>query len=428
MRESRLARITLLVLFWANFLNFLDRQVVAALAPLLKAHWQLSDYQVGLLATAFEVPYALAPVPIAILGDRWTRRRIVALAVSLWSAAMALGGAAVSYAMLLGGRALLGLGQAGYGPSALAWLSDLYPSSHRSRVVSIHDLALMLGSAAGFALGGLVGRALGWRPVFYLAAAPGLALAVAIWLLPEPPKGLSDYRTLGLRPEDAVTAELPFGRVLRELLSVPTLIVIYVVAVLLNAATAGLVYWLPSFAVRYHGFHEGQAGLLIGALTVVAGGSGILVGGYLADRLLQRTVAARLLTVSLSFAAGFPLAMVALFAPGRGLFLGAAALAVALFTFYFPCLAPLVHQVTPPELRATAMGIALFVIHILANAPAPALVGWLSDQTGDLRWGLAAALLTGLLVVAVGLWGTRFVRADTQRMQEGLERRLEQGH
>jgi MFS family permease len=90
MRESRLARITLLVLFWANFLNFLDRQVVAALAPLLKAHWQLSDYQVGLLATAFEVPYALAPVPIAILGDRWTRRRIVALAVSLWSAAMAL--------------------------------------------------------------------------------------------------------------------------------------------------------------------------------------------------------------------------------------------------------------------------------------------------------------------------------------------------
>jgi MFS transporter, Spinster family, sphingosine-1-phosphate transporter len=285
----------------------------------------------------------------------------------------------------------------------------------------------MLGSAAGFALGGLLGWALGWRPVFYLAAAPGFALAAAIWLLPEPPKGMIDYRTLGLQPGEGLTAARPFVHALRELLSVPTLLVMYAVGVLVNVATAGLIYWLPSFAVRYHGFHEGQAGLWIGALTVVAGGTGVLTGGYLADRLLERTAAARLITVSIGFAAGMPLALVALLASSHAAFLGTATAAVALFTFYFPCLAPLVHQVTPPELRATAMGIGLFVIHILANAPAPAFVGWLSDRTGDLRWGLAGALLVGLLVVVVGLWGTRFAQADTQQMLERLEHRGEHG-
>lgn len=120
MKTLRLARTTLFFLFWANFSNFFDRQVIAALAPILKEYWQLSDYQVGLLATAFEVTYALAPLPIAILADRWLRRRVVSLALALWSGAMILTGAAASYATLLLGRAALGLGQASYGPAALA--------------------------------------------------------------------------------------------------------------------------------------------------------------------------------------------------------------------------------------------------------------------------------------------------------------------
>ena len=93
-KVSRIAKTTLFALFWANFLNFFDRQVLAALAPILKDYWQLSDAQVGLLATAFEITYALAPVPIALLADRWLRRRVVALALLAWSAAMTLTGAA----------------------------------------------------------------------------------------------------------------------------------------------------------------------------------------------------------------------------------------------------------------------------------------------------------------------------------------------
>lgn len=416
MKVAGLAKLTLLTLFWANFINFFDRQILAALAPVLKDYWHLSDYQVGLLATAFEISYALAPVPIAILADRWLRRRVVALALAIWSGAMALTGAAGSFATLLVGRAGLGLGEAGYGPSALAWLSDLFPPSHRSRAVGVHDMALMVGSAAGYGLGGLLGKALGWRPVFILAALPGLLLAVAAWLLPEPGRGQSDRQALGLEETHGSVQPTPPATVLRELLAVPTFVVVIVVGTLINLATAGLIYWLPSFAVRLHGLGVDQAGLIIGALTVVAGAAGVLSGGFLADRLLERTPAGRLLTFSASYAIGFPLAVGAVLMRQTGPFLILATLAVYLFAFYLPCLAPLIHQVTRPERRATAMGLCLFVIHILGNAPAPALVGRLSDQTGDLRLGLASTLSVALLGAAIGLWGTRFVGRDTQAM------------
>jgi len=421
MNVSRLAKTTLFALFWANFLNFLDRQVVASLAPLLQEYWQLSDYQVGLLATAFEVAYALAPLPVAVLADRWLRHRVVALALVVWSGAMALTGAAGSFALLLLGRAGLGLGEASYGPSALAWLSDLFPPLHRSRAVGVHDLALMIGSAAGYALGGVLGKALGWRPVFFLAALPGFLLALAIWALPEPPKGQSDYQALGIQEADRPRSAIPFFAALRQLLAVPTLVLTYAVAVLINLATSGIIYWLPSFAVRLHGLDAAQAGLIIGALTVVTGGAGVLVGGAVADRLRSRTPAGRRLAMSFSYLLGFPLALAAVLVSDPLPFLILATAAVFFFTFYFPCVAPLIHQVTRPELRATALGLYLLIVHLLGNAVAPALIGWLSDQTGDLRLGIAAALSLALLGALLGLWGTRFVAGDTQAMLDQLE-------
>ncbi len=420
-KASRLARITLVVLSSANFINFLDRQVIAALAPTLKGYWHLTDAQVGLLGTAFEVLYALAPVPIAVLSDRWLRRKVIALAMVVWSGAMAVAGASVSYWMLLLGRAALGLGEAGYGPSALAWLSDVFPPTHRSRAVGFHDLGMMLGSAAGYALGGVLGRALGWRPVFYVAALPGFILAVLVWFLPEPDKGQSDYQTLEAGAEAARSPAIPATTTMKELLAVPTMLVVYVAGTLISFATGGLVYWLPSFAVRVHGFSENEAGLLIGAVTVLTGAAGVLSGGFLADRLLHRTPSGRLLTIGASFVVASPLALAAILVPDRTLFVVLAAPAMYLFTFYSPCMGPLVHQVTRPNLRATATAFYLLVIHILGYATAPPVVGWFSDQTGDLRLGMVMALLVALVGGLVGLWGTRFVGRDTRAMVARLQ-------
>ncbi len=420
MKVSRPAKVTLFVLFWANFLNFFDRQVLAALAPILQRHWHLNDAQIGLLATAFEVVYALAPLPIAIVADRWLRRRIIALALALWSGAMALTGLATSYLMLLLGRAGLGLGEAGYGPSALAWLSDLFPPGHRSRAVGVHDLALIIGSAAGYALGGVLGHALGWRPVFLMAALPGLLLAVVIWLLPEPPKGQSDYEALGGKGDAPPSTPPPLRAALYEMLTTPTLLIIYLVAVLINLATAGIIYWLPSFTVRLHGLDEAQAGLLIGTSTVLAGGVGVLLGGWLADRAVHRFAAGRLLVISAGYALGCPLALIAIWTPNLVSFIILASSAVLLFAFLFPCLPPLAYQVIRPQLRATAMGLYLLAAHILGNAVAPPLIGWVSDRTGDLRLGLAVALLLAFGGALIGFWGMRFVARDGRAMLDRL--------
>jgi len=412
---------TLAVLFGANFANFMDRQIVAALAPLLRSYWHLSDAQVGLLGSAFEVLYALGHVPLALLADRWLRRRVIALAMALWSGAMALSGAARSYAVLLLGRGLLGLGEAGYGPSALAWLADVFPPERRSRVVGVHDLGVMLGSAAGYVLGGVVGSALGWRPAFYLAAAPGFLLAVVVWCLPEPQKGASDYRALGIETGGGTDSRISLGELMTNLSSVPTLLATYAAGTLNTFAAAGMIYWLPSFAVRLHGFSADSFGLLTGVLTVVAGGAGVLSGAYVADWLLRRTPAGRLLTISISSLIGGPVALAAVLTSARVPFVVLGGLAMFFFTAYIPCIAPLIHQVVKPHLRATAMAVYLLVIHVLGNATAPALIGWLSDRSGDLRQGMILAPLMAIASGVVGLWGVRFVREDTEEMRASLQ-------
>lgn len=416
----RLAGITLALLFSANFVNFLDRQVVAALAPSLKAHWHLTDAQVGLLATAFEIAYALGHVPLALLSDRWLRSKVVSLAAAVWSGAMALSGTARSYTALVLGRAILGLGEAGYGPSALAWLSDLFPPGRRSRVVGVHDLAVMLGSAAGYAIGGILGTTLGWRAVFTVTALPGFALAALIWLLPEPAKGQSDYEALGVDPGRTSTPPSSVIIGARKLLSVPTLLVTYIVGTLSTFAIAGTVYWLPSFAVRLHGFGEDTFGLLTGVLTVVAGTAGVLSGAFLADWLLERTAAGRLLIISAGALVGAPLAASAILVPNRLTFVVLSATAMVAFALSLPCIAPLMHQVCLPRLRATAMGAYLLTVHIFGNATAPTLIGWLSDRTGNLRLAVLMAPLLALIAGLVGLWGMRFVRADSEAMMARL--------
>jgi MFS family permease len=413
------AHFTLAVLFSANFINFVDRQVVAALAPTLKTAWSLTDGQIGLLGTAFEILYALGHVPLALLADRWLRRRVIALAAAVWSAAMAITGGARSYGMLLFGRAVLGLGEAGYGPAALAWLSDLYPPHRRTRIVGIHDTGVMLGSAAGYALGG-VGAILGWRAVFNLAALPGFALAILIWFLPEPAKGRSDYEALGVDPQKACEPTMSIAATAGGLLSVRTLMVTYTAGALITFAIAGTTYWLPSFAVRLHGFRQDAFGILTGLLTVVAGALGVLSGAFLADRLLQRRAAGRLLTISLAALLGSPLAIGAILVPNRLLFVALSALAMTAFALSLPCIAPLLHQVCQPQARATAMGFYLLFVHTLGNAPAPTLVGWLSDRTGDLRVAVLAAPLVALVGGLIGLWGTRFVEQDEQLMRRSL--------
>ncbi len=418
----RAARYALVILFLANLLNWCDRQIVYALFPLIQGSWRLSDTQLGLLGTAFEVAFPLMSIPLSLFSDRWLRSKLVALCLALWSLATAASGLVRSYSGLLLGRALVGTGQAGYGPSALALISDHFPRTSRSRAAAAHDLAVVVGSMLGFVAGASVASALGWQRAFVLAGLPGLLLAPVIWLtLDEPKRGASERAALA--GEETAGQAPPFSApALRELVR-PTVLVVVASGTLITFSTSGLTAWLPTYAVRALGFDLARVMVAVGGFQALAGVLGVLAGGFLADAAVRRHPGGRFMVIALGFLVGTPLAIGALLTTSGTLFLMGVAVSLFFFMFYFPCMAPLLHEVTQPSLRASAMGAYTMVVHIVGSALSGPLIGQISDRTGDLRLGLLLIPATALAGGLVALWGARFVARDRARMLAGLQGR-----
>ena len=159
-------------LFGVNLLNYIGRQILYAVFPPIQAELSLSDTQLGLLASAFMWIY-LSTAPIfGLLADRWSRPRLMGLGVALWSLATGFSGVARSHGELLIGRAAVGVGEASYGSVAPALLSDAFPAAQRGRALAFFSMAIPVGSALGYLLGGLLQRALGWRAAFFIVGAP----------------------------------------------------------------------------------------------------------------------------------------------------------------------------------------------------------------------------------------------------------------
>ena len=414
-RIRRYAWHTLGLLVLANWLNFYNRQIVSVLAEVIKSEFSLTDAQVGGMNSAFELTYPLGAVVLAIIADRWGRQRIIAFVVSLWSAATALTGMAGSYLSLLLTRLGVGAGQGGYGPSALAVLSEIFPTTFRAQAVGIHAAGLFLGSAASYLLSGLIVQAIGWRVSFIVAGLPGLPLAWFIWRLRSRVHENSPPQE---SPTTLSTSWLTIEE-LRRLINVPTLRVVYVGGVFVYLATGGLIFWMPSFLQRYHGYTVASAAMVTGVALVVIGVAGVLAGGWLGDRLSQRHPGGKLLTMGLGLAIGTPLGIVGLLTTNRSVFLITVGMALFLLSFNSSCNGPQIHDVTPPAFRATAQSIYLFLTHILGNLASAPLIGWLSDIGYELRMGMAIFASIGFAAAVVMLWGAHFAVQDTQKFQSG---------
>ena len=186
-----------------NLLNYLDRFVISPLLPVLKQEMGLSDTQLGALVPAFMLVYMFAAPAFGAWGDRRSRTHAISLGVGLWSIATLLAGFAHGYAHLLAARALVGIGEAAFVAIAAAMLADLFPAGDRGRVYAVLNMAIPVGSALGFILGGLIGHHFGWRAAFFVAGAPGLALALAVLWLKDPPRGAQDHAPRSRAPGGA---------------------------------------------------------------------------------------------------------------------------------------------------------------------------------------------------------------------------------
>ena len=408
----RTARAGLLVLTLINLFNYLDRWIVAALAESMKhSELQLSDTQLGALMTGFLIVYMLAAPLFGRLGDTRSRNRLLAVGVAIWSVATALAGLARSYIGLFAARAAVGIGEAAYGTISPALLADYFPRQQRGRVFAVFFAAIPIGSALGYIVGGLVDHYFGWRQAFFVAGVPGLVLAALAWRLYDPPRGSQDTDLSPVPPLHNV--ERGSGgedaRAYRTLVrNRPYLLTVLGYAAY-TFAIGALAFWTPTFLERVRGIPKAQATVQFGGIVVVTGFVGTYLGGWLGDRLLTVSRQAYLWLSGTVTLLGAPLTLVALAAPQPYVYWPAIIAAeLCLFASTGPVNSAIVNEVSP-HMRATAVALSIFTIHILGDVPSPSVVGMISDARSLSQAVLIIpiAVLVGGLIWTYAAWRNR---------------------
>lgn len=392
----------LIILSALNLLDYLDRYLIASMGSLVKAEMGLSDRAFGFLGTAFFLVYFLSSPIFGYLGDRFGRIRLMAGGAVLWSLATSLNYWVVSYPSLVLARGLVGVGEASFGTLAPAYLADILPFHRRSRALGWFYLAIPVGSALAYLIGGLVGSKWGWRPAFLLAGFPGMLLAALVLRLPavggsgiEGPASEDKARPLPRRHLTSLWTGV------RDLWRLPSLRRVTLGYGMVTFTLGGLAFWMPRYLETAKGLEMAQANFLLFGTVTVAGGLGILAGGFLADRLLAYTLKAPLLVSGLGVALAIPLAALVIFAGAPSLYIPGL-VGTAFLLFLNPgVLTAVVVSVAGPRRRAQAVALNIVVIHLVGDVPSPFLIGWLADLW-SLQWGVSltlVALLAGAVLI-----------------------------
>lgn len=394
---QRASRWALGILTAINLLNYLDRYVVSAIVPDLKSAMGLTDTELGWLMPAFMVVYMITAPVFGSWGDRGSRTRPIALGVFVWSVATFLSGFAQNYPHLLAGRALVGIGEAAYVAIAPALLADCFPAQSRGRVYAVLNMAIPVGAALGYIVGGQVSVHFGWRAAFLVAGVPGMLLAAAVLWLPDPPRGTQDE---GGAPNPwamrhAGTGPGPLAMYLSLLRRWPYMLVVLGYAAY-TFGLGGLAFWMPTFLERVRHVAPASATTDFGEIVIVTGFLGTFAGGWLGDHLLKVSRQAYLWLSGVITLIAAPCALLALTSPAPAVYYPAVIAAeLLLFMSTGPINAAIVNIASPLE-RASAVALSMFAIHLLGDVPSPVLIGQLSDRSS-----LAQAVLVVPVAVAV---------------------------
>jgi MFS family permease len=427
--------------------NYTDRFIFSAFSDTIKSAFHFDDAQIGILGGAFLAVYAIVALPIGYLADRISRKTVVAIGVAVWSAATALTGLVSGFATMFGVRALVGIGEGSYFPAGTPLLSAYYPPKARARVMARWQVGTLVGGAVGFLVATVVTAiALDWRFAFYICAAPGLLLAVLMFLIrdklrheEDPPPGeaveshsfWSDVRTyLGIPTMRVIIGTYAFG--FFALYAIATFLVIYL------SDTYG-----TSSSFGSAGLSSTYTKLLPGVVLVIGGAAGNLLGGRWADVLSRRNVNARVFMGGLGFLLAAPCVGLTLATPyilqaipayhsaaqntqvqiGAGVFVVLGMLAATTLNLYNGPTTAAIQDVVPPHGRAFAGGLSLTFAHLLGDVYAGAAVGALSDALGG-KLGLALLLTCPAALVCsgvIGIWGSRFYARDVAALGTSAE-------
>lgn len=376
------------VLFAVNVLNFYDRHVAGALTEPIRKEFHLTDTQVGLLGSAFIWIYALVGLPLGRIADSASRKKLLTVAIVIWSALTASAALVGSFTMLLFSRVGVGIGEAACAPVATSWLGDLFPPDRRSRVLALFMLGVPLGGALSFFFSGPLAQAFGWRTAMVLAGVPALLLIPALLFLPEPVRGASEVHS----------APLSHGS-MWSILRIPTLWWIIASGALLNFNMYAIATFLPAFLSRIHGLSLASSGVASGAIYITGGLAGCVTAGYLGDAIIRRRRDGRLRIAAMTSLAAAPLACFGVLQPRGSLLLAALSLTLtyALLTSYYGLVYSAIQDLVAPNQRGSAMAIYFMAMYMCGASFGPLLTGRLSDFLAH-----RAALMAGSAAVTEG--------------------------
>jgi MFS family permease len=390
--QNRRAWYALFVLFAINMMNFFDRQIIAAVAPLMVKDFNLSDSDYGDITTAFILIYAAVGVPLGRWADRGSRPFILGLGAAFWSLFTAGSGLARGYWSLLVMRVGVGIGEASCAPAGNSLIGDMFPANRRARATAIFMLGLPIGIFLSNMLGGMLAQAYGWQNTFYMAAIPGFVFAVMAFWIKEPPRGAAE----AVKVSGPVDGSSPY----RSVLSIPTMWWIILAGALHNFNAYPVNAYMPLYLFRYYGMDPKQAGFITAVVLGAVGVISLLAGGLIADWVRKRWDNGRMLLAAVSMLGSTLLVFLALILPKDQMifFTVLMGLGWLLFYLYYVTVYPAIQDVVEPHLRGTAMALYFFAMYVLGGAFGSKIVGMLSDH-----FALRAAAEAGMIFTDVKL-------------------------
>jgi len=405
---AKTAGLALFLLTTLNLFNFIDRYVLPGVQPLIQKQFGVDDARMGALTSAFFLTYMIAAPLTGWLGDHMPRKPLIVAGALIWSAATLLTAVVHSYQSLLFRHAIVGIGEATFSIFAPALLADYYPEIDRNRILSIFYVAIPVGAALGYITGGVLGSRFGWKAPFYVAALPGVLVAIAFALfIREPARGSADS-----------LAPTAHRATIRGMAHNPGFWTATLGMAFLVFSMGGISVWMPTFLVRYGGYSLTRANLVLGGITIVDGVLGTWCGGWIAQRWLERDHRALYWLSALSAVLAVPAALAAFFGPRQWLAPGILVAEFFLFLNTGPLNTAIVNSVAAP-IRSTAIAINLFMIHALGDLPSPTIIGRISDAHG-LRVGLAITLVSMVVSGAILWFGSRFAPILPQHQAKGV--------
>lgn len=423
------AAIALTLLLLINFFNYVDRQVLAAVESKIElTFFSGPDYprdadqkltssvqratiegSMGSLYFAFMAAYMVFAPLFGWMATRMSRWLLIAFGVIVWSLASGASGLAPTFGILFLTRCLVGIGEAAYGPAAPALIADMYPEERRGRMMSLFYVAIPVGSACGYILGGQAYAMTGdWRWAFYIVVPPGILLGIWCLWMREPRRTQEEKANL---PPPRKGSWKDYGIILKT----RSYLLNTLGMTAMTFAMGAMAFWMPRYASQERGAGTlDEVNFMFGIIVVVSGLGATILGGWAGDKLRPRFAGAYFLVSSAAMWVGFPLVLAVLFVPFP---LAWVFVFLACFCLFFNTgpTNTIIANVTHPSMRASAFALNIFIIHAFGDAISPTIVGVINGATGDMNSGFLA--ISGMYFVAGLFWflGARHLQRDTEQ-------------